>query len=231
MTMAKDLDLRVWAVEMPFEDAVGPRAGYHPNDAAVIPEKILRRVGEAPAAILGAGDKGVVYGLPSGKVLKLTKDASEVEALSVMKGVQDRHLVQVFDAFYAVDDPERPKPAGVGVVVRESIDSTVLQVPAVWELRDLFWQAAARGARASSDSDDLCKGMDAYVGRLEAEMPELSHFQRIFVRAVASGVRRLRDLGICTFDLGPGNIGLIAGRPVLYDVGVATVKGAKPDVV
>lgn len=227
----KDLDLRVWAVEMPFDDVVGPRAGYHPNEAAVVREKVLRRVGEAPVAILGAGDKGVVYGLPSGKVLKITRDASEVEALSLMKGAQDPNLVQVFDAFFAVDDPGSPRLMGAGAIVREAVDATVLKVPAVWELRDLFWQAAARGSRMASESGDLCKGMDTYAARLRAELPELNHFQRTFVKAVESGVKALKGLGICTFDLGPGNIGLIEQRPVLYDVGVATVKGATPEVI
>jgi hypothetical protein len=224
VNVKKDLDLRVWAEDVLFEDAIGPQAGYSPNDAAVVREKILRRVGEAPVVNLGSGFMGVVYGLPSGKILKLTRDPSEVEALSVMKGVQHPHLVQVFDAFYAVDDPVRPRPMGAGVIVRESIDRTA------WKARDLFWQAAACGSRAAAEADDLCKGMDAYVAHLDAAV-ERNHLDSTFIEAVLSAVAKLRELGICTYDLHPDNIGLIAGRPVLYDVGAASVTGADPDVI
>lgn len=224
MNVHKDLDLRVLAADVLFEDAIGPRAGYHPNDAVRVRKKILRRVGEAPVVVLGVGFNGVVYGLPSGKVLKLTRDPSEVEALSVMKDVQHRHLIQVFDAFYAVDDPAHPRPKGVGVIVRESIDSTLFYA------RDLLYRAAARAASVAFETDDLCKGMNAYSAYLQAAV-EVHYLQEVLVEAVLSAVEKLRELGICTYDLGPDNIGLIAGRPVLYDVGMASVKGAKPDVI
>lgn len=157
--MKKDLDLRVWAKDVSFEDAIGPRYGYRPNDAAVVREKILRRVGEAPAVFLGAGSMGVAYGLPSGKVLKLTRDPSEVEALSVMQGAQHPNLIQVFDAFYAVDNSTHLMPMGVGVVVRESIDSTVRQAPAFDKLARLFGWASVSGASAG----DFCKGRKSVV--------------------------------------------------------------------
>jgi len=227
VNVRKDLDLRVWAEDVSFEDAIGPHYGYRPNDAAVVREKILRRVGEAPVVFLGAGSMGVAYGLPSGKVLKLTRDPSEVGALSVMRGAQHPNLIQVFDAFYAVNDPTHPMPMGVGVVVRESIDSTARQVPAFDKLARLFGWASVSGASAG----DFCKGMDAYVARLDAVAHGLNTIERVFVEGVLAAVAKLRELGICTYDLSQDNIGIIAGRPVLYDVGAASVTGADPDVI
>ena len=217
--------VRRWNI--PFEETISDISGYGRDQAQAVKGKILARIGEKPAVYLGHGEMGVAYGLPSGKVLKLTVDRAEVEAMAALRQAVHPNLVQVFDAFFAVDEPGAPMPHGVGVVVRESVDMTLLEVPEASNIRLVLFDALANAVRGR----DRCADMEAFAKRIAAAGEDLTSIERFILDGVREGILALRGLGVCSADFGPGNVGLISGRPVLFDVGLAVVKGAQVDVV
>jgi hypothetical protein len=225
-----DINLSVLRGQVPFEEAISFKSGYDPGPARAIKGKILARIGEYPVAFLGFGEMGVAYGLPSGKVLKLTEDRTEVEAMAAVRKASHPNLIQVFDAFFAVDDPEDPSPIGVGVVVRESVDMTLLEVPEAHKIRLVLFEVVDKAIRETELLLDRCAGMAVFSGLLAAAGEELTSVERFILDGIQEGISALRSLGVCSVDFGPGNVGLIAGRPVLFDVGMAKVRDVKVDI-
>lgn len=215
---------RRWRV--PFKEALSDLSGYGRAQAETVRGKIVTRLGETPVVYLGHGEMGVAYGLPSGKVLKLTIDKTEVEAMAAMRKASHPNLVQVFDAFFAMDDPGSLSPLGVGAIVRESVDMTLLEVPEAGIIRLALFAALSKNR-----GRDRCKDMDAFAAHLAVVDGEITSVERLVLGGIREGIIELRALGVCSADFGPGNIGLIAGRPVLFDVGLAEVKDAKVDVL
>jgi hypothetical protein len=197
-----------------------------------IAQKIYDRVGERPKVILGTGDMGIAYGLPSGKVLKITRDLTEVQAMAaIMRGPEHPNLARIFDAFYAVNDPESRRPTGAGVIVREAIDGTLMQADGYEELRGSLRLAVYEGDSVISELSDYCSGMKRLMKALEADASNFSAFERLMLEGILSAVRAAQSLGICSIDFGPGNIGIIGTRPVLFDIGVAEVKNPRVDMI
>jgi hypothetical protein len=79
------------------------RGDASPFAAALVFREALRaRLHEAPGTkLLGKGEWGLAFLLPSGRVLKLTRDASEARASNTpaLRTGQLVHLVRVFDVF------------------------------------------------------------------------------------------------------------------------------------
>lgn len=102
--------------------------------------RILARVGETPGEEVGHGGHGVVYQLPSGRVMKVTWDWVEVDAMTALKGRQSTNIVHVHDAFVV-----KSNGGGVGVIVRDKPDRV---------LRDFDPEVSAFMERASDAAYD-----------------------------------------------------------------------------
>ena len=204
-----------------LEDELGREAG---RDAYF---RIVRRIGEEPIVELGSGEKGVAYGLPSGKVLKATADESELRAMALLRDVRHPNLVRVFDAFVV--------PAGgsgVGTVLRESVDEVLSKTGRYPGLDTLLWFAVAMASSRYEQKEieglpkdrALWEAMRLFTGLLTGEFSEdlLAH-EKAIVPGIRDAILELERLGILSIDFSPNNIGLTEGRPVLFDISLAAV--------
>lgn len=174
------------------------------------------RLGEEPESLLGVGTQGAAYLLPSGRVLKFTKDDGELWAadfIQSQRGIPG--LPTFFDSFTLAD---RQKRLGIGVLVREYVD---LEPPEGYAplVEFINW---AEGQAAS--------GMENTVGELKESMGKLLKIldsQRVprrfreEVSNFAEGIRTLYDAGYYTMDYS-SNFGFQGTQPVLFDVSVNT---------
>lgn len=197
--------------------------------------RIVRRVGEEPVTVLGHGDKGVVYGLPSGKVLKVTSDEGELRAMNMLRGVTHPNIVQVFDVFLV---PLASEPDALGVVVRESVDRSIADTPAFGGLRFLLRSNVLKAedvfCRRRGEvhpHQALWEAMLRFKEELRGEdAQDLTGAERVLAEGIESGLDELLARGIYFLDAGPSNVGLIEGRPVLFDLSLASVPKEAPDL-
>jgi hypothetical protein len=197
--------------------------------------RIVRRVGEEPVTVLGHGDKGVVYGLPSGKILKVTSDEGELRAMNMLRGARHPNIVQVFDAFLV---PLASEPDALGVVVRESVDQSLQDIPGFGDLKRLLRMSVFRSDDVFKERRQkihphqaLWEAMLRFKDELHGEDAEnLTAVERLLVDGIESGMDELLAREIFFLDAGPSNVGLIEGRPVLYDLSLASVPREAPDL-
>lgn len=204
-------------------------------------DRIAKRVGEEPVTILGYGDKGVAYGLPSGKVLKVTSDEGELRAMNLLRGRRHANLVQVFDVFVVpVPGSEEAREGGdgvkkgVGVIVREAVDNTLSDMDAFRALDRLLRMAMVLASDHYSGRSGkvgprqaLWEAMMQFKQELEQD-EDLSSVEKIIIFGIEAGIDALMDLGIYVLDLKGTNVGVILGRPVLFDLSMASVPKDSP---
>lgn len=202
-----------------LQDIFGPAA------ARLYP-RILERVREEPVRHLGEGEKGVAYLLPSGRVLKLTADPDEVRAVALLVGRDLRNVVRVHDAF-AVRDGE----TGVGIIVRNAVDAVLGEAGRypnlVTHLRFSVTMANEFYRKRRKElhvREALWEAMLFLAETVEGEPARtLDHHERALIPGILNAVRELNGAAIYTIDFGPGNIGLVDGEPVLFDLSNASV--------
>lgn len=215
---------RPWERTFPLADALENIFGR--KAAPGILERVLGRVGEEPAEELGGGEKGVAYLLPSGRVLKLTADEDELRAVALLRGKDRPNLVRVHDAFYVRDGGN-----GTGVVVRDAVDevlgwsgrypnlASLLRFSVVLANDVYIQRRGTYGARRA-----LRDAMGFLADEIrEPKTHRLDAHERALVPGILAAMSALEALGIYTIDFAPNNVGLVDGRPVLFDLSAASV--------
>lgn len=202
-----------------LRQALGERTGAH------LYKKIVERVGKEPGPPLGHGMKGVVYDLGDGRVLKITSDASEVQAMTIMRGVNHSNLVRVDDIFVMCRGQ-----SGVGVVVREWVGNVLENIEEMDYLNSLIRLAVDDSEEAildvyredHPDTQATKLGMQDLMDRLEEAGG--SKAEREIIQGLRAGIHKLLNLGIYGVDFDPRNIAVDNnGNAVIFDVGVVNL--------
>jgi hypothetical protein len=208
--------------DLPAIDALKKALGEHTG--ASLYKKIVDRVGKEPGAELGHGMKGVVYDLGDGRVLKLTADASEIEAMTLMMKSDHPNLVRVYDVFVVCRGR-----SGVGVVVREWVGRVLENIESMDSMNSKIRMAV----------DDAEENYEETIGSTKVQavryaMEDLLVYlenvgdgsaERLKIeRGIRAGIGALMDMGVYGIDFEPRNIAVDDdGNPVIFDVGVVEI--------
>lgn len=225
--MSRPIRLTDIPTDFPAREALEKALGKY--GGTVIYKQIVDRVGKEPGAELGHGMKGVVYDLGDGRVLKLTSDASEIEAMTALLRVDHPNLVHVEDVFVVCRGQ-----SGVGVVVREWVGHVLENIESMDRLNsqirnatdeaeeryDLYRPEHTDAQAMHSAMEDLLIYLeDASRGRSEAFKIE---------KGLQAGIRTLMELGIYGIDFAPRNVAIDdGGNPVIFDVGVVRISARR----
>jgi len=194
------------------------------RDGEKVYQKIVRRIGREPGRELGHGMKGVVYDLGDGRVLKLTSDASEVEAMSILKGTDHPNLIRAYDSFVVCQGHK-----GVGVVVREWVGRTLEEIEefdslssdirnAVDEADEIFGERVHEEISRTEALKGAMEDLLILLGNLRFESGE---DEVKILDGLIEGISALSFLGIYGIDFNPKNSAVDAkGNPMIFDVGV-----------
>lgn len=221
--MASPIKLTLVPDGMPAREALEKSLGKF--GGTDIYKKIVNRVGKEPGAELGHGMKGVVYDLGDGRVLKLTADASEIQAMTLMTKSSHPNLVRVDDVFVVCRGQ-----SGVGVVVREwvghlleNIEFADLMNSRIRNATDDAEEAYDRYRNDESDVAAMQQAMEDFLAYLENAGDGSAETLKI-ERGIRAGVGALMDMGIYGIDFAPRNIAIDDnGNPVIFDVGVVRI--------
>lgn len=227
--MSRPIKLALVPDGMPALEALQSSLGE--LTGAELYKKIVERVGREPGLELGHGMKGVVYGLGDGRALKITADASELQAMTLIKGVDHPNLVHVDDVFVVCRGQ-----SGVGVVVREYVGNVLEKIEEMDYTNSLIRLAVDdadddireiyREGHSDWQASEL--GMQDLVDRLE-DIGDHEAARKI-VRGIRAGVKKLLSLEVYGIDFDPRNIAVDDdGNAVIFDIGVAAI-GVPPDV-
>ncbi|SRR5579871_419285 len=227
MAQPRRLDLAPLPFGVPLFRAIADVHGAH--RAPELYRKIIGRVGEAPVEEIGHGGHGVVYLLPSGRAMKVTWDPVEVDAMTMLKGLEHPNLVHVFDAFIARTDGD----VGLGIVVREKLEDTLLDYdPALSDFLEEASDVAydmyrAQRNRGAGHRIALLHAMSALVSHLYEEAGRTGE---PLLMDIAEGIRQLGMHGLLGITFHGRNIGIekLADRAhaVIFDFGRLATKRA-----
>ena len=220
--MAEPIRLIVTSSDLPAVDALKKALGGYTG--ATLYRKIVDRVGKEPGAELGHGMKGVVYDLGDGRVLKLTADASEIEAMTLMMKSDHPNLVRVYDVFVVCRGQ-----SGIGVVVREWVGRALEKIEDFDRMNSRIRDAVDRAEESYEEAigstkaqavhyamEDLLAYLEG-VGDGSAETLKIEH-------GIRHGISALMGMGIYGIDFDPRNIAIDdSGNPVIFDVGVVEI--------
>lgn len=221
--MPKPIKLTMVPDGMPALEALQKSLGERTGQALY--EQIVKRVGKEPGAELGHGGRGVVYDLGDGRVLKITADSSEIQAMTILKGLDHPHLVHVDDVFIVCRGQ-----SGVGVVVREWVGNVLENIKEMDYTNSLIRNAVddADDAIADiyreehSDLEASHLGMQDLIDRLD-DVGDHDAARKV-VRGLQSGIQKLLSLGIYGIDFEPRNTAVDdEGYAVIFDVGVVVI--------
>lgn len=200
------------------------------DEGREITAKILRRIGEEPVVVLGSGVMGVAYGLPSGRVLKLTSDEGELLAMNRLKGLEKPNLIRVFDAFQV---PSKMGP--MGVIVREDAGEVIGETPRYSRLAthlrevqqkamDEFEFLQEQMPEAEAHWTAMIAAADALTaGAYRDLMPD----EQALIPEIRKALLALLEERIFVIDVSPGNIAIRDGEAVVFDPSFATVQGPR----
>jgi len=184
--------------------------------------RILSRVGETPGEEIGHGGHGVVYGLPSGRVMKVTWDPVEIEAMTALKGLQHPNVVHVHDAFVVRADGS----GGVGVVVRDRPDKVLKEFDPeisafIEKASDVAYDAYERELRTTRNkAHSLRHAMAALMQHL---FDEANRSGEWLLSDIGQGIADLGRVGVYGINFHGRNIGVDTSgdrpRAVIFDFG------------
>lgn len=227
--MPKLIKLLDIPIDYPAKEAV--EVAFGPLAGAVIYKQIVERVGREPGNELGHGDMGVVYSLGHGRALKLTADASELKAMTLMKGSRHPNLIRVEDVFVVCRGQ-----SGIGVVVREWVGNVLDNIDGMSEFNNGIRSAMNNTEDAIdnyveklSSVESSRRGMEDLLAYLEG-IGDDDEIGSKLEQDIRNGIDALFRLGIYGIDFAPRNIAVDdGGNAVIFDVGV--VETGKPVVV
>ena len=220
--MAAPIRLITISSDLPVIDALKKALGEYAG--ARIYRQIVDRVGKEPAAELGHGMKGVVYDLGDGRVLKLTADASEIEAMTLMMKSKHPNLVRVYDVFVVCRGQ-----SGIGVVVREWVGQVLENIESMDSMNSKIRMAvddaeeSYEEAIGSTKTEAVRYAMEDLLAYLE-NVGDGSTERLKIEHGIRAGIGALMDMGIYGIDFDPRNIAIDdGGNPVIFDVGVVEI--------
>jgi len=168
-----------------------------------------------PAKRLGHGTKGAAYDLGGGKIAKITEDATEAKASSVIAGskvpgvwnMDGVYKSEFFDTTYYVIIGEKLKDnkSKAGHIEEALLDvfDGILNTYDSYKMSEFY-------------TDRRIKKLESEIGKFDAALfPELNDD----VLAIARGMNNLRRVGIKYRDLHSGNIMFRGNNPVIIDLG------------
>lgn len=220
--------IEIVPVDAPPREVLEQAFGKH--EGLEIYKSIVERVGIEPGEALGHGQRGVVYDLGAGRVLKLTEDAGEMEAAAIISRNPYSNLVRIYDAFVICDGQR-----GVGAIVREWVGS------ALDDLEDLkgFSDSLAMATMHAEDAfhDKIDEGLPADAALAGAVEDLVAYIEGIGIgpqqekieRGIRAGIEALAARGIFGIDFAGRNIAVDdSGNAVIFDLGAVQVfKDAK----
>lgn len=204
------------------------RKYFGPDDGPRIVDEILRRVGEEPVVVLGYGAMGVAYGLPSGRVLKVTSDEGELRALNRLRGLDKRNLIRVFDAFQVSS-----KMGPMGVIVREDAGEIIDEAARYSRLASHLREIQQATATVYRDHEGKMPDAEAHwlamlyasEALTEGAYATLWPDEQALIPEIQKALQALLEEHIFATDVSPRNIGLHDGEAIIFDPSFATVEG------
>lgn len=194
-------------------------------------EKLKKRgIDAAGAPVLGEGAYGVAFGLPDGRVLKITTDLNEAKSAKYLldKGAEHKHIARYYDVFKF--QPINAKQLYGVVLERLAVKDDEAFTHAMFELdqasallrRDVYtdpqvtWEMAKR-AYLQSAGDDPQK-LQSNIDKLESRQ-----FGEMF--------DELKSHGISHVDMHAENMGQRAdGTWVVFDIGAGSKSPGSSDI-
>lgn len=224
----------VWAGGKTFRRGV--RGAFGDETGNAIGQLIAMRTGQEPGKYVGSGAKGAVYVLGRDRILKVTMDGSEVSSACNLKGVRHPNLSFIHDAFVVTDGRK-----GVGVIVRDAIDTTLDQFSKkaskeLDQIMDKVLESLAEKVNFITRIEDIDPGVLAKEVEL---MIELLRFEGCEVDEkilldLADAFRALQHYGILGIDFDSKNIGVIRKpkpRVVVFDYGMTKSPAVEIEIV
>lgn len=195
-----------------------------PGRGVELYEKLVARIGEEPVVLLGIGHMGVAFGLPSGRVLKFTKDLHELEAASFLsRHHPHRNVARFYDVVLA-----QGSSGAVGVVMRDGVNEIVEDIGELAglaeTLRGITGDAArlfrvTLGPEYRGDRRAAMRGAMEFFLEMFADVEFDDPQERAVADDVLAGMRFLYDEGVYGVDFHGKNIGFIDDRAVIFDIG------------
>jgi len=213
-----------FSVREALEKSLGKYGG------TVIYKQIVDRVGKDPGAELGHGAKGVVYDLGDGRVLKLTSDASEIEAMTLLRKSHHPNLVRVEDVFVVCRGQ-----SGIGVLVREWVGRVLEGIESMDLMNSRIRLAVDDAEESYGDAHNAGytsalasrHAMEDLLGHLEGAGYDSVEGMKI-ENGLRAGIGALMDMGIYGIDFDPRNVAIDdEGNPVIFDVGVVQINARR----
>jgi hypothetical protein len=182
---------------------------------------IQGRVGQDIGPSIGTGHHGSAYDLGDGRVLKVTTDEKEFKAMSILRGMNHPNITQVHDTFVLRTPPrERRDEVNANMayfIVRGRTGPILADIP---EHERLSRAIREIGLMVSQNYyGDLRFSMEAEIYDWKSLRKRFKGKERKILDGVIAAAEALHDAGIYTIDIHPKNIGMVDGRPVLFDVG------------
>jgi len=184
-------------------------------------EKAVRRIGEEPFDMLGRGGWGIAYRLPSGRVLKVTRDWDELDAAAALQAAGHPNVVGIHDVFLVGADRD-----AVAFVVRDAVEATIEEFDpgasaAIEAASDLADEAYQRELRVSGDRRQAAQR--AQVEFLMMLADEAQQTGNPLLWDIVEAVRHMRALSLHGFGLRGRNVGVLGTdrepRAVVFDFG------------
>jgi hypothetical protein len=178
--------------------------------------RILSFVGSKSASRIGSGQKGIAYAISGGRVLKLTTDKSEANAMALVESNPSPYIVHVDDVFQV--GPKLTSSKNIYGIVQEKLSSPSGDWARFVNLIDSAVLQQGGGITA--------KKVLAFNDELEAERDVDSDYLPEFTEEKVEwlfGIAQYFDsVGIKFFDFHAGNIMKSrSGRHVMIDLGVS----------
>lgn len=225
-------------VETGFQDVEAPEYLDDPRTKRIA--SALRQIGVQQVEILGSGSFGVAAATKDNRVVKLTVDASEVEAATVLRGKFLGHVVRIDGAWnvrgVTVEHYEVGEQWPVGIVLMERVEVIDTSLDPIRSTNNLtlVWARVRSQMRAlpsqlrkmtrAQARDRLLQTSIVLEDELRARAKEtrwVTEFESDLMNQVADGLHELRDVGVYAIDVHQNNVGFSARDGVykLFDIG------------
>lgn len=198
-----------------------PIDGFNGGQAEVV-KKLAKQLGIDKIAPLGSGTQGYAYYIPNNRVLKITKDKSEVAEAFKIKGKKLKHLANVYEAFTLGGKYE-----GIYVVIleflnkSEAIDNADQLLEHFLDVEfgygiSFFFEDYSNGSMSKEEIKEYEKNIkDFYAQAPESASEAIWYMKEKF--GIIDDIRRSR---IKSTDWGLTNLGLKKdGHLAMYDLG------------
>lgn len=200
-----------------------------PFDRQVVTERtddllawIEGRIGAEVGPPIGSGHHGTAYALSDGRVLKVTGDDNEVKIMAALREMNHPNIARVHDTFILRTLPSNnlsDYPSLTYFIVRDRTGPILGEIKEYRDLSDAIHQAGV--ATDQNHHGDLKASMREEIGRFKRKRRTFKGEEGEVLEGVIAATQALYDAGLYTIDIHPKNMGIVDGRPVLFDAGAA----------